>query len=95
MIQPSLLNVAELPVDIMFSPKMYGKLHKGVLVVDTLDSQYMFDVVGKTPDYVPPVVTKGALDTMPESPEKPRPKRNVIRDNIESVRIAKPKLDQK
>jgi hypothetical protein len=95
MIQPSLTNVVELPIDILFSPKMYGKLLKGILVVDTLDSQFLFEIVGKTPDYVPPVVTKSSLEMVVESPEKPRPKRNVIRDNIESVKIAKPRLEQK
>jgi hypothetical protein len=86
MIEPSLSQIVELPVEILFAPKMYGKLQKGLLVVDTMDSQFLFDVVGKTPDYVPPVVAKGMLEQPGETTERPIRKRNAIRENIENVR---------
>jgi len=99
MIEPTLLGVAEIPVDVVFAPKMYGKVLKGLLVVDTIDSQFLFDVVGKTPEYVPPVPK--ALEPLKEarpvpqaSPEPPRRKRNVIRDNIENCHIVKPRRSQ-
>lgn len=107
MVEPSTTDVAELPVEIIFGPKMYGKILKGLLVVDTLDSQFLFDVVGKTPDYVPPVAKKSSIDTssikrgsselsekkLGESPKKK--KRNIIKDNIDGIKITKPKIDQK
>ncbi|OHT11670.1 hypothetical protein TRFO_03893 [Tritrichomonas foetus] len=101
----------ELPIEILFSPKMYGKILKGLLVIDTLESQFIFDVVGKTPDYIPPVIkskSKSKFDVRkeadnkkfessppPKPPNKNKKKRNIIKDNIENVRITKPKVDQK
>jgi hypothetical protein len=86
----------ELPFDVVFAPKMYGKILKGVLVVDTTDAQYLFDVIGKTPDYVPPVITgTGLVDhRLPEDVRKfhqmqAKRKRNVIRENIENVKGAR------
>jgi hypothetical protein len=63
MLEPSLAASPELPIDVVFAPKMYGKLLKALLVVDALESQFLFDVVGKTPEYVPPVVLRGAFST--------------------------------
>ena len=62
-IEPTLSDSTEMPFQLIFSPKMYGKILKGLLVVDTLDSQYIFDVIGKTPEYVPPVVRTGHVLT--------------------------------
>jgi hypothetical protein len=99
MIEPTLLPQIELPVEVMFGPKMYGKLQKGLLIVDTADRQFVFEVFGKTPEYVPPVIQKGVVrEASPEGAERPdRPvrKRNAIRENIENVRITKPRVDQK
>lgn len=103
-IEPSSLDSNELPVEVVFAPKMYGKILKGLLVIDTLDSQFLFDVVGKTPDYVPPVAKKSSIEGI--SPKRgdedmkrlditKKKKRNIIKDNIDGVRITKPKLDQK
>ncbi|EAY22425.1 hypothetical protein TVAG_379040 [Trichomonas vaginalis G3] len=50
----------ETSIKIIFAPKMYGKVLRGMLVIDTLDAQFLFDVVGKTPEYVPPTVTAGS-----------------------------------
>jgi hypothetical protein len=84
----------ELPFDLVFAPKMYGKVLKGVLIVDTTDSQYLFDVVGKTPDYVPPDLTgkrTGLIDySCPEvakSTDIQKRKRNIIKENIERVKV--------
>jgi hypothetical protein len=79
----------ELPFDIIFSPKMYGKVLKGVLVIDTTDAQYLFDVVGKTPDYVPPVIAargSGLIDFGQPQENQKISKRNIIKENIERVR---------
>lgn len=102
MIEPTLLEVTELPIEISFSPKMYGKILKGLLVVDTIDSQFLVEVSGKTPEYVPPVVNKSSHETtalasrqttartIQSSLAAPK-KRNIIRDNIENCRIVKPR----
>jgi hypothetical protein len=86
----------ELPFDVVFAPKMYGKILKGVLVVDTTDAQYLFDVIGKPPDYFPPVITgTGLIDNrLPENVKRfhemqTKRRRNVIRENIENVKGAK------
>jgi hypothetical protein len=90
MIEPSLIASTELPFDVLFAPKMYGKVLKGLMVVDTLDAQYLFDVFGKTPEYVPPVVTKAPLqgDLIPltGSASDLKKRRNVVRENIESIK---------
>jgi hypothetical protein len=87
----------ELPITVVFAPKMYGKVLKGILAVDTVECQFLFDVCGKTPDYVRPVVKKGTavvrLENLlsPEDAERMQTKkRNVIKENIEAARIAKP-----
>ena len=94
-------NRSELPITVVFAPRVYGKVFKGVLVVDTLDSQYIFEVEGKTPQYVPPVVADGSsaerLDNV-LSPEEMRRlkmgsrKRNIIKDNIDRAKITRPQL---
>ena len=98
-IEPTLLEVTEVPVEITFSPKMYGKILKGLLVIDTIDSQFLFEVSGKTPEYVPPVVDhphettpsrQATARTAKSSLVGPK-KRNIIRDNIENCRIVKPR----
>jgi hypothetical protein len=61
MIEPTLRPQIELLVEVMFGPKMYGKLQKGLLIVDTADRQFVFEVIGKTPEYVPPVIQKGVV----------------------------------
>jgi hypothetical protein len=96
-VEPTIRGDTELPVMVVFEPKMYGKVLKGVLVVDTLEAQWLFDVVGKTPEYSPPVVQADPSRFMAEVAEAKRAqtavvkKRNVIRDNIENAKIAKPK----
>jgi hypothetical protein len=87
MIEPSLSGLPELPVDLLFSPKMYGKLLKALLVIDTVDSQFLFDIVGKTPDYVPPVVTRSMFDRSLYGPlEPPKKKANSLRPGRANIR---------
>jgi hypothetical protein len=89
-----------LPAVIVFAPKMYGKVLKGILVVDTVENQWLFEVCGKTPDYVPPVVAAGGAAARLEnqlSPEKTermqrKKRRNVIKENMENAKIARPTL---
>jgi len=96
-IEPSISEQTDTPLSVIFSPKMYGKVLKGLLVIDTLDSQYLFEVIGKTPEYMPPVVKTSTIfgeisldEAKPE--QEPKKRRNIIRDNIESVKIAKPRV---
>jgi hypothetical protein len=49
----------ELPITVVFAPMMYGKVLKGILAIDTIECQFIFEVFGKTPDYIPPVITSG------------------------------------
>ena len=78
---------------------MYGKLMRGLLVIDTLEQQILFEVVGKVPDYVPPIIKTSRIDTsMPPSARRfaesrnEMKKRNIIKENIENVRNQKPGL---
>jgi hypothetical protein len=98
-IEPGFGGQTELPSSIIFEPKMYGKVLKGLLVVDTLETQFLFDVIGKTPEYVPPVAEADSIRLGITSPPETkraqtavRKKRNIIKDNIENARIAKPHL---
>jgi hypothetical protein len=98
MIEPTFLAPTELPMEVVFAPKMYGKVLKGMLVVDTLDAQYLFDVLGKTPEYVPPVVTRvtkeievARREDAQSKMEAARRRRNIIRENIENAKIVKPR----
>jgi hypothetical protein len=100
-LEPSLGESTELPSSIVFEPKMYGKVLKGLFVVDTLDSQFLFDVIGKTPEYVPPVVQAsparvGIMSALGEEQSRPQTtivkKKNILRESAESAKIAKPKV---
>lgn len=92
----------ELPVDIVFAPKMYGKILKAVFVVDTMEDQFVYNIVGKTPDYVPPVITKasqmmtGELDKMGiDKPKEDKKRRNIILENIsDASKIKKPQISK-
>ena len=88
----------ELPITVVFAPKMYGKILKGLLVVDTLNSQFLFEIEGKTPEYVPPVIQNGSsksrLDNFikQEDIQLMKPKRNkkkIIKENIDFVKRPK------
>jgi hypothetical protein len=91
----------ELPTSIVFSPKVYGKVLKGMLVVDTLEAQVLFDVIRKTPEYVPPVVNPGssrltpgiAVDEGKRAQTAAALKRSFVKENIEGAKIAKPKVN--
>ena len=96
-ILPSFSQPTELPITILFAPKMYGKILKGVLIVDTQEAQYLFDVIGKTPEYAPPDVSNMSArinNQLPEDVQKfhemqKKKHRNIIRDNIENVKTAR------
>jgi hypothetical protein len=82
-LEPVMGSETEVPIDILFMPKMYGKMFKGLLVIDTIESQFIFEVIGKTPEYVPP---------------EPKTQRGeTLRKNLGSdyVRLAKPRVDHK
>lgn len=98
-IEPTLGEAKTLmPFQLIFCPKMYGKVLQGMLVVDTLDSQYIFDVVGKTPEYVPPVIKSSPLgqtlqqESLKATEVRKSNRRNVIRENIENAKRTKPRI---
>ncbi|OHS93177.1 hypothetical protein TRFO_11990 [Tritrichomonas foetus] len=97
-IEQSLEETVEMPFEVVFRPKMYGKVMSGLLVIDTLETQYLLEFIGKIPEYIPPIITWGGrLDNKtPESVLKWKEivssrKRNIIKENIDSIRIARPK----
>lgn len=86
-ISPSMSTPVELPFDILFQPTVYGKPMRGLLVVDTLEVQYLFDVVGTIPEYKPPSGLTSTFSTRGATSEiGQRKKRNPIRDNIRNVK---------
>jgi hypothetical protein len=79
MIEPTLLTITDIPIDVLFAPKMDGKVLKGLLVIDTTDAQFLF----------------GKLELPVGGPEAPeevgqKKRRNIVKENIENVRIIKP-----
>jgi len=54
--EPSISEIYETPCEISFKPQIYGKLMKGLLVIDTLEAQYIFNVFGRIPKYKPPII---------------------------------------
>ncbi|OHT01690.1 hypothetical protein TRFO_31385 [Tritrichomonas foetus] len=94
--EPSLLEKNHLPIDVFFKPTTYGKLMKALLVIDTQDTQFLIELNGKVPDYVPPIAPlMGTINatinnsTMRSTRESPR-KRNFLKENIEKARMQKP-----
>jgi hypothetical protein len=87
-IESALDEVREFPFDVIFKPKIYGTVMKGLLVVDTPEVQYLYDVVGKIPEYVPPVIATARLDTNRGGASEIMTvrRRNIIRDNIGAPR---------
>lgn len=70
-IQPTLQSSTELPLEVIFAPKMYGKVLKGMLAIDTIESQYLFDICGKTPEYVPPAILSNKIKNASNSSRVP------------------------
>jgi hypothetical protein len=89
---------AEFPFDVVFRPVMYGKMMRGMLVVETDDIEFLFEVHGKMPDYLPPKIERsGMIDvSKPEGAAMRRSaRRNFIRENIEGVKANPPKQKMK
>jgi hypothetical protein len=95
-IEPEVHRESELPSIVVFDPTKYGKGLKGLLVVDTMETRWVFEVIGQTREYEPPVVQADASGCLAIG-ETNRAKtatvkrRYLIRENIESAKIAKPK----
>ena len=87
---PSFDDEPEMPFEITFYPKNYGKNMKGILVIEAEDEEFLFEVHGRMPGYIPPNVKRsGKIDTtMPEG-AKPLLKstRNFIKENINNIKI--------
>lgn len=88
-IEPTLSDEVELPFNVTYFPKMYGKMMKGFLVIESEEFQLMYEVHGRMPNYVPPKCRKsGRIDTsMPEGAKPTRKStRNFVKENIESIK---------
>jgi hypothetical protein len=98
-IEASLRASNELPVEVLFKPTTYGKAVRGVLVIDTIDVQYVIELQGRLPEYIPPIILhSGMINTdITDSARSLRASlsarklRNIIRDNINSVKLTRPK----
>ncbi|KAK8858256.1 hypothetical protein M9Y10_013357 [Tritrichomonas musculus] len=89
-IEPTMLDDIELPFVITYFPKTYGKMMKGVLIVESEELQLVFEVHGRMPKYVPPKTRKsGKIDTSTPEGAKPIRKstRNFIKENIDCIRV--------
>lgn len=85
------------PTEVIFTPKTYGKLTKGVLIIDTEETQTLIEIIGKMPDYVPPKIATSTYSVPKEtkSYKSTNKKRNIIRENIESAKITKPRSSRR
>jgi hypothetical protein len=97
-IEPSLADLCELPFSVLYAPTTYGKVQRGLLVVDTLEAQWTFEFMGKSPDYVPPnILRSGRVDiSLPESAkrfaeERMVRKRNIVKEGIDFIRMVRPR----
>ena len=81
--QFEILDEGELSnITVSFAPKMYGRPQKGMLVIDTLDTQYIYEIIGKTPEYVPPHIEKGVV----------KQKKGLLGQIKKSLSISKPNV---
>jgi hypothetical protein len=97
-IEPTLADVCELPFSVLYAPTTYGKVQRGLLVVDTLEAQWTFEFMGKSPDYIAPnILRSGRVDiSLPESAkrfaeERAGRKRNIIKEGIDFIRMVRPR----
>lgn len=87
-IEPTMLDEIELPFVITYFPKTYGKMMKGLLIVESEELHLVFEVHGRMPRYVPPKTRKsGKIDTSTQEGAKQvrKSSRNFIKENIECI----------
>jgi hypothetical protein len=95
-IEASLSHRNDLPVDVLFRPTAYGKVMRAVLIIDTMDIEYVIEIIGTLPEYVPPIIEfsgrimTAMTDSTRISQSARKPRRNIIRENIESVKLSRP-----
>ena len=94
-------NNTLVPVEITFQPKTYGKLVKGILIIDTEEREYIFEVHGKMPGYIPPVfklsgrcnpnIGNGAATPRKSKDSSSRLKKNYVKDLFGRIKIRQPR----
>jgi hypothetical protein len=97
----SVLGSSEPPLRVTYTCRDFGKVLRGKLVVTTGGSQYMFELTGQMPSYVPPRPSDFApsLDNRLSGSMRERLARaastsrgsgraNFIQENIQSTRVA-------
>ncbi|EAY03720.1 hypothetical protein TVAG_473440 [Trichomonas vaginalis G3] len=63
------LMMTELPLTVYFRPRQYGKKMEATLIIDTKERQFVFNLKGQVPEYIPPFfVTSGRLDSGRQTP---------------------------
>ena len=95
-IETSMSGQTKVPLEVVYAPKVYGKYTKGTLVIETKEAEYLISVTGRIPDYVPPVVKTSSISAYQRQStptmERTAPRRrNIIKENIENAKIAKPR----
>jgi hypothetical protein len=93
MIEPGTEDEREFPFEVLFRPKAYGTIPRALLVVDTAEVQYLFDVSGGFPEYQPPVIKAARVDTNRAGSEMQSSRsRDIIRENIIAAKFPKSSL---
>ena len=76
---------------ISYAPKEYGTDKFGRLVIQTEEMQWVFEVVGTSPEYHAPAGRSRVDTRLPGDVEaslhaaKHKPKRNIVRENLKPV----------
>ncbi|XP_078264971.1 cilia- and flagella-associated protein 47-like [Rhinoraja longicauda] len=75
-------------ITIGFTPRMYSRKYKARLLIQTADMQWMYEVNGLDPQYSPPNVQHGKVNTTGFRHCVPVRQRNFIRENLKVMATA-------
>ncbi|XP_039602238.1 cilia- and flagella-associated protein 47-like [Polypterus senegalus] len=77
------IDTAGTLITVSFTPSMYSKKHRATLVIQTSDMQWMYEIHGVQPRYVPPTSQASKTVTSVTMRTAPVKQRNFIRENLE------------
>ncbi|XP_041127618.1 cilia- and flagella-associated protein 47-like isoform X2 [Polyodon spathula] len=70
-------------ITVSFSPSMYSKKHRATLVIQTGDMQWMYDINGVLPQYIPPTTQSSRIVSSGVVRATAVQQRNFIRENLQ------------
>ncbi|RXM29158.1 Cilia- and flagella-associated protein 47 [Acipenser ruthenus] len=70
-------------ITVSFSPSMYSKKHRATLVIQTGDMQWMYDINGVQPQYIPPTSQSSRIVSSGVVRATAVQQRNFIRENLQ------------